>query len=290
MGSKFRVINPANKNKTLETTRFRGIIIANNEASAPNDHVGSSDNLESFKLREMTVRNGANGRVEYASGILTGKKTRSFVIIGEGTNLYVASIRTTLTPVDGIDFIQSIINVEYDFASDPQYPDGTTELPATPDDPTFPDSPPPPEDDYDPADPWVPPPGFPVPEIPDPPPFDPAAPWEPNPDPFVPPEPSDPGEPWTPPAAFINAYESVWQTTGTNESISIMIDTSLDYNCTINWGDGNEETFVQTGTGSHDYQAITHVFAAIGYQWVNITGVFPTQHYDWEAGDTTQVS
>jgi len=109
MARKFRTLNPANKNRTLETIRFRGLIASENEASVPNNFVGASDNLTSFKLREMTVRDGAQDRVDYLSGIIAGKRTLNQIVMGEGPNLYVSPIDERLVPTKQFNFIRPII-------------------------------------------------------------------------------------------------------------------------------------------------------------------------------------
>jgi len=107
--AKGRTINPANRVLNDEIIRFRGVIIGKNEQATDRAYVQASDNLESFRLREMTPRAGQVRKTEYDSGIIGAEKTLSYITIVEGSNVYVSDIRDGLAPVDDIDFIRPII-------------------------------------------------------------------------------------------------------------------------------------------------------------------------------------
>lgn len=68
---------------------------------------------------------------------------------------------------------------------------------------------------------------------------------------------------------FAQAFITTWQTTTDNESITIYTNAVSSYNCTIDWGDGNEETF--TGFNPNP----SHTYASAGTYTVEITGTFP---------------
>ena len=123
MARKNRTLNPANKNKTSEIIRFRGIAVDENEQMTDPAFVGDSDNLESFKLREMTVRPGQAKRATYEHGVTGGIKTIKHIVVTAGPNAYVGQISSStaggfpsddqtiggnLTPNEDIDFIKPI--------------------------------------------------------------------------------------------------------------------------------------------------------------------------------------
>jgi surface protein len=76
-------------------------------------------------------------------------------------------------------------------------------------------------------------------------------------------------------------FTSVWRTTEGDKKITIPTDDSLDYNYTINWGDGSVEEITLDTSPSHTYNVA-------GDYTVIISGVFPTIKFD-NTGDKDKI-
>ncbi len=74
-----------------------------------------------------------------------------------------------------------------------------------------------------------------------------------------------------------SAFISTWQITNINESITIPINSSYDYNYNINWGDGSIVATNQTTAANHTY-------AQTGNYDISITKIFPALYIN---GNTT---
>jgi hypothetical protein len=111
MADKFRTLNPRNKVQTSETIRFRGVISSENDQLIPDEYVKSSNNLTSFRLREMTQREG-QVRIATYSGPFTGAlRTISSSNITESTNAHVLEVNRNSEPESTQWVIRPIIMV-----------------------------------------------------------------------------------------------------------------------------------------------------------------------------------
>ncbi len=81
-----------------------------------------------------------------------------------------------------------------------------------------------------------------------------------NTSPSIPPEPEPP----------ITAFITTWRVPFPNDKIEIGVQSSLTYNCTIDWGDGNLETITTTTSN-----IIPHTYLLAGDYTVKIEGTFP---------------
>ena len=90
---------------------------------------------------------------------------------------------------------------------------------------------------------------------------------------------------------FGGAFITTWKTTGMNETITIPIFDSSDYDFTVNWGDSPTET-THTGTGAEIKASTTspssHTYATAGTYTVIITRDFPRIYFD-NSGDRTKI-
>jgi hypothetical protein len=92
MADKFRTLNPRNKVQTSESLRFRGIISSENDVMIPDEYVKNANNLTSFRLREMSQREGQS-RVSTYTGPFTGaERTISSSNITESTNAHILEV------------------------------------------------------------------------------------------------------------------------------------------------------------------------------------------------------
>lgn len=79
-----------------------------------------------------------------------------------------------------------------------------------------------------------------------------------------------------------NPFITTWETTTTNETITIPTRTPFyTYDYTIDWGDGTIDTNV---TGD-----ITHVYAVSGIHTIEISGTFPQIHFNGDAVDRDKI-
>ena len=76
-------------------------------------------------------------------------------------------------------------------------------------------------------------------------------------------------------------FITTWETTTTNETITIPTSNTSTYNYDIDWGDGNIDTNV---TGN-----ITHMYTTPGIQTVSITGTFPRIYFNGLAVDRDKI-
>jgi PKD repeat protein len=75
-------------------------------------------------------------------------------------------------------------------------------------------------------------------------------------------------------------FETTWETTTANESVTIPTNSAFDYDYTIDWGDGTIENN-QMGDG-------THAYSSAGTYTVKITGDFPAIYFN-NGGDKTKI-
>lgn len=81
---------------------------------------------------------------------------------------------------------------------------------------------------------------------------------------------------------LIEGFISTWQTTASNESITIPINAAYaNYAYTVDWGDGNLDNTVYTTDA-------THTYTNAGTYTVDITGAFPAIQFD-NSGDRTKI-
>lgn len=109
--------------KTEEIIKFRGIANADNEQMTPPEYVEDIDNLVSFRMREMVLREGQADKVEYGGAVHSGLKTISQIIVSAGTSVFTDAIRDNLERIEPIDFEPVIII--------PEDPDITDVLPSS---------------------------------------------------------------------------------------------------------------------------------------------------------------
>lgn len=81
-------------------------------------------------------------------------------------------------------------------------------------------------------------------------------------------------------AAYSQAFITTWKTDNagytTNNQIFIPLEASTTYNFTVNWGDGNSDTYNGLGSALNPI----HTYAAIGTYTVSITGTFPHIYFN----------
>jgi len=77
------------------------------------------------------------------------------------------------------------------------------------------------------------------------------------------------------PIDFTNAFITTWQTTTTNESITIPTVSGLTYDYAVDWGDGTIDTNINGSA--------THTYATAGIQTVSIIGTFPRLNFRFSA-------
>tara|TARA_R110000772_G_scaffold128452_1_gene236112 strand:+ start:113 stop:898 length:786 start_codon:yes stop_codon:yes gene_type:complete len=73
-------------------------------------------------------------------------------------------------------------------------------------------------------------------------------------------------------SAGVEAFISVWATTGTFETITIPTQADT-FNAVVDWGDGTTETITT-------YNGFSHEYAAIGEHTISIVGVFPNIYFN----------
>ena len=272
---KFKTRNPSNGISSNEIIRFRGVIGGENEQMIPEEYVESCDNLESFKLREMTPRIGSTLKTTRDAGITAGRRTLSQVVTVAGTNVYSDPIRNNLTPVERPPFIPPVTNPNigtkalagfvFDIAltgvsgatidlrvvpggaiiaTTTTAGDGSFSIIGL-------------SHDYHHV--TVTASGYTTQELV---------------------LPSNLTASVTLESA--GGYSSVWRTTSGSEEIRIGIVnvSGVNYNCAIDWGDGSgTENFVLTGTGGGQ-EYIPHTYTSSGDHAVTITGTFPRQYFE----------
>jgi surface protein len=83
-----------------------------------------------------------------------------------------------------------------------------------------------------------------------------------------------------------SAFVTTWETSSSNETITIPTsdNNAPDYNFTIKWGDGTEETY--TGPDPDP----SHTYASAGPHTVEITGTFPRIHFNGTSGSVNAIT